>query len=103
MFQSWDWIRYFDGMNNDWTKCVPGCKKHFYSTDAKKALCEMKVITHPDELKDARPEHHRLCRVLMEKHAGQRCSIISSVSATNMGQHISRKIKDAPGLVTLFR
>ena len=103
MFQSWDWIRSFDGKNNDWVKCLPGCKKHFYSTEAKKALFEMNLINHPDELKDAHPENHRLCRILVEKHAGQRCSIISSVSTSNMAQHIVRKFKDAPGLVTLFR
>ena len=91
------------GENNDWVKCLPGCKKHFYSTEAKKALFEMNLINHPDELKDARPENHRLCRILVEKHAGQRCSIISSVSTSNMAQHIVRKFKDAPGLVTLFR
>ena len=77
--------------------------KHFYSTEARQALYELGVISHPDDLKYAQPEHHRVCRILAERHAGQKVSIIASVSEANMGQHIVRKWKDSPALVTLFR
>ena len=103
VFQMWDWIRAFNGQNNDWTKCVPGCLKHHYSIEAKQALVEMRIIADVNQLAKAKAEYHRVCRIGCDRHVGGRCSTIVNQSEANMGQHITRKFKDSPGLVTLFR
>ena len=103
VFQMWDWIRAFNGNNNDWTKCVPGCLKHHYSIEAKQALLEMRIINDVNELATAKPEYHRVCRIGCDRHVGGRCSTIVNQSEANMAQHMTRKYSALPGLVTLFR
>ena len=104
MFQMWDWIRFFKGYHHDWVHCIPGCLKHEYSINAKKALVELKVISRIEDLDEAKPEYHRVCRIACWKHLQSgTCTIITTQSESNMAQHIIRKGSTAPGLVTLFR
>ena len=104
IFQMWDWIRFFNGKDNDWVHCLPGCLKHYYSDDSKRALIELKVISGINALDAARAEYHRVCRIACWKHLHPgTCSIITTQSESNMAQHIMRKWNTAPGLVTLFR
>ena len=99
----WDWVRFFSGYKDDWIKCIPGCKKHHYSQEAKQALYEMKLIPDTGYLANAAPEYHRVCRIACDRHLQKTCTIIKSQSESNMAQHIYRKYSHSPGLVTLFR
>lgn len=105
MFRDWDWIRQFDGKNQDWRYCLDTiCADHSYSDLDQRFLEQKALCQDPSKFDRARPRKHYLCRIFTFHHWSMNSNCCTTVvgSPSHFHSHIKKHAKQSPDILKLY-